>query len=164
MTNEPPNVAAIRALLEEEVSAIRSGAVRVRAIAREEGVRVKVAVEPAEPGDAGAREVDAVAACLGEDEANLGRVAARLAPEKIDLLRWRDEPPMLIANVLSPARPRQMHLDMAGRCATVMLGVGDPLLMAPDRPTRLRLAETISGWRIAVEPEPRVEKRRDSGC
>jgi len=92
--------ALVEELLRLEVPAVEGGLVEVRAIAREPGVRTKISVAAVRPG------VDPVGACIGPRGARIQRVVAGLGGERVDVLRYEDEPARLLARAGARARAR----------------------------------------------------------
>ncbi|MFI5262459.1 MAG: transcription termination factor NusA, partial [Candidatus Limnocylindrales bacterium] len=88
----------LRRLFELEVPEIHSGAVEIKAIAREAGSRSKVAVASRQEG------LDPVGATVGQRGGRVQAVVAELGGEKIDIIPWADDPAVLVANALSPAQ------------------------------------------------------------
>ncbi|MCB1224036.1 MAG: transcription termination factor NusA, partial [Mesotoga sp.] len=84
-------------LLKLQVPEIASGDVTVKAIAREEGIRTKVAVFSQNT------KVDPVGACIGESGTRIAEVLREIKPEKVDILRWSDNPAEFVGNSIAPA-------------------------------------------------------------
>jgi N utilization substance protein A len=95
----------LKNLFELEVPEIYDGLVEIRAVAREAGLRSKVAVWSKEAG------VDPVGACVGPRGSRVRAVVSELRNEKIDIIQWDPEPARFIAKALSPARVREVYLD-----------------------------------------------------
>ena len=105
------NAGLVVYLFENEVPEIQEGSVRIVAVAREAnppsrsvGPRTKVAVDSIE------REVDPVGACIGARGSRIQQVVNELRGEKIDVIRWSQDPGQYIANSLSPARVEMVRL------------------------------------------------------
>src|SRR5690349_8297347 len=87
------------------VPEVAAGVVEVRAVGRRTGRWTKVAVTSRDPA------VDAVAACVGVRGSRVNDIVAGLGGERVDIVRWSDEPDRLIANLLQPARTDTVVLD-----------------------------------------------------
>jgi N utilization substance protein A len=107
--------ALLRNLFELEVPEIYDGLVEIRAVAREAGLRSKVAVWSKEAG------VDPVGACVGPRGSRVRAVVSELRNEKIDIIQWDPEPARFIAKALSPARVREVYLDEDEKQAEVIV-------------------------------------------
>jgi transcription termination/antitermination protein NusA len=143
----PGFVAALFAL---EVPEIEEGIVEIKGIAREAGHRTKVAVSSNDDA------VDPVGACVGPQGSRVRAVMTELhneEHEKIDIVRWSDEPDELVANALSPAKVSNVYLYPDE--ATAMVVVPDyQLSLAIGREGQnARLAHRLTGWRIDIKSE-----------
>ncbi|HEY8342799.1 MAG TPA: transcription termination factor NusA, partial [Calditerricola sp.] len=88
----------LKRLFELEVPEIYDGVVEIKAVAREPGERSKIAVTSHDPN------VDPVGACVGPKGMRVQTVVNELNGEKVDIVRWSDDPAEFIANALSPAK------------------------------------------------------------
>jgi len=134
-------------LFELEVPEIYDGLVEIRAVAREAGLRSKVAVWSNQAG------VDPVGACVGPRGSRVRAVVSELRNEKIDIIQWDPEPARFIAKALSPARVREVYLDEDERQAEVIVP-DDQLSLAIGREGQnARLAVKLTDWKIDIKPE-----------
>jgi transcription termination/antitermination protein NusA len=139
--------ALLRNLFELEVPEIYDGLVEIRAVAREAGLRSKVAVWSKEAG------VDPVGACVGPRGSRVRAVVSELRNEKIDIIQWDPEPARFIAKALSPARVREVYLDEDEKQAEVIVP-DDQLSLAIGREGQnARLAVKLTDWKIDIKPE-----------
>jgi len=137
----------LRNLFELEVPEIYDGLVEIRAVAREAGLRSKVAVWSNQAG------VDPVGACVGPRGSRVRAVVSELRNEKIDIIQWDPEPARFIAKALSPARVREVYLDEDERQAEVIVP-DDQLSLAIGREGQnARLAVKLTDWKIDIKPE-----------
>ena len=137
----------LRGLFELEVPEIYDGLVEIKAVAREAGLRSKVAVWSKEPG------IDPVGACVGPRGSRVRAVVSELRNEKIDIIQWDPEPARFIAKALSPARVREVYLDEDERQAEVIVP-DDQLSLAIGREGQnARLAVKLTDWKIDIKPE-----------
>ncbi len=130
-----------------EVPEIYDGLVEVKAVAREAGLRSKVAVWSNEMG------IDPVGACVGPRGSRVRAVVSELRNEKIDIIQWDPDPARFIAKALSPARVREVYLDEDEQMAEVIVP-DDQLSLAIGREGQnARLAVKLTDWKIDIKPE-----------
>lgn len=134
----------LRKLFEIEVPEIASGAVEVKAIAREPGSRSKIAVRSNESG------VDPVGSLVGQKGIRVSTVIQELNGEKIDVIEWSEEPKEFIAHALSPAKVHDVQLDERGRECSAIVPEDQLSLAIGKAGQNVRLAAKLTGWRIDV--------------
>ena len=145
----------LRGLFELEVPEIYDGLVEIQAVAREAGLRSKVAVWSNETG------IDPVGACVGPRGSRVRAVVSELRNEKIDIIQWDPEPARFIAKALSPARVREVYLDEEERQAEVIVP-DDQLSLAIGREGQnARLAVKLTDWKIDIKPESQAIEYED---
>jgi transcription termination/antitermination protein NusA len=140
--------ALLRRLLELEVPEIFSGAVEIKAIARESGSRSKVAVSATQDG------VDPVGSCVGVRGGRIQNVVNELNGEKIDVVQWDSEVGSFIGNSLSPAKVMNVLLSDSsetGKTATVIVPDRQLSLAIGKEGQNARLAAKLTGWRIDIK-------------
>jgi len=141
-----PNL--IRRLFEIEVPEIYSGAVEIMAIAREPGLRSKVAVAARQ------EKVDPVGSCVGVRGVRIQNIVNELYGEKIDVIEWSPDTSTFIANALSPAKPTNVSLSEAENIATVIVPSDQMSLAIGKEGQNARLAYKLTNWRIDIkDPE-----------
>lgn len=134
----------VKKLFELEVPEIASGAVEIKAIAREAGQRSKVAVTSHEEG------VDPVGSLVGQKGIRVTTVINELGGEKIDVIEWSDNPVKFIANALSPAKVLDVELNEDFRTAVVIVPNDQQSLAIGRGGQNVRLAAKLTGWKIDV--------------
>ncbi|MFA7658547.1 MAG: transcription termination factor NusA [Candidatus Gastranaerophilaceae bacterium] len=138
----------VRELFELEVPEIEDGIVEIKSIAREAGFRTKIAVASNDP------EVDSVGACIGPRGSRIQTIVGELKNEKIDIVRWSEDPVEYIVNALSPARIVSVDVladDDYSREALVVVP-DDQLSLAIGREGQnVRLAHKLTGWKIDIK-------------
>ncbi len=137
----------VRELFEIEVPEIEDGTVQIRSIAREAGQRTKVAVISTSD------DIDPVGACIGARGSRIQNVLSELRNEKIDIVRYSDDPVDYISNALSPAEIITVALfnDEQGKRAEVAVA-SDQLSLAIGRGGQnVRLAAKLTGWKIDIK-------------
>lgn len=145
----------IKRLFELEVPEVFSGAVEIMAIAREPGLRSKVAVAARQ------ENVDPVGSCVGIRGVRIQNIVDELQGEKIDVIEYSPDTVTFIANALSPAKPISVQLfeDEDQKVARVVVPSDQMSLAIGKDGQNARLAYKLTGWRIDVkDPESlRVE-------
>ena len=147
-----PNL--IRRLFEMEVPEIFSGAVEIMEIAREPGLRSKVAVAARQ------EKVDPVGSCVGVRGVRIQNIVNELYGEKIDVIEWSPDQPTFVANALSPAKPTNVSLDEVNHVATVIVPSEQMSLAIGKEGQNARLAFKLTGWRIDIK-DPETLKGSD---
>jgi N utilization substance protein A len=138
--------AFVHRLLEAEVPEIKSGIVQIRAIAREPGLRTKIAVSATEPG------IDPVGACVGPKGVRHRAILSELSNEHVDIVPWSDDPEVFVAASLGPARAEAVSIDRNTRTATVLVPRGQLSLAIGRDGQNARLAAKLTGFRIDIKP------------
>ncbi|CAN5669524.1 transcription termination factor NusA [soil metagenome] len=140
--------ALIKRLFELEVPEIFSGAVEIMAIAREPGLRSKVAVAARQ------ENVDPVGSCVGIRGVRIQNIVNELYGEKIDVIEYSPDTNQFIANALSPAKPISVTLNDDDKVARVIVPSDQMSLAIGKDGQNARLAYKLTGWRIDVkDPE-----------
>jgi transcription termination/antitermination protein NusA len=137
----------LRRLFEQEVPEIFSGAVEIKAIAREAGFRSKVAVSARQEG------IDPVGSCVGVRGVRIQNIVNELNGEKIDVVEWSEDPARYVANALSPAQVSRVTIDEATRTAKVIVPERQLSLAIGKEGQNARLAAKLTGWRIDIKSD-----------
>ena len=149
----------VRELFELEVPEIEDGIVEIKSIAREAGFRTKIAVASNDP------EVDCVGACIGPRGSRIQTIIGELKNEKIDIIRYSDDPVEYIVNTLSPARVVSVDIladDEYSKEALVIVP-DDQLSLAIGRGGQnVRLAHKLTGWKIDIKSVSQAEAMDNS--
>lgn len=145
----------VRRLFESEIPEIADGVILVNAISREPGYRSKVAVSSIDS------KVDCVGACVGVRGNRIKVVIDELAGERIDIVRFDEDPLVLIPNALQPAEVDEVILcQMMGRA--IVLVRDDQLSLAiGKRGQNVRLASKLCGWDIEIMTQTELESQID---
>ncbi len=145
----------VRELFELEVPEIEDGIVEIKSISREAGYRTKIAVWSNDP------EVDSVGACIGPRGSRIQTIVSELKNEKIDIVRYSEDPVEYIVNALSPARVVSVDVledDEYAHDAMVVVP-DDQLSLAIGREGQnVRLAHKLTGWKIDIKSVSQMEK------
>lgn len=135
----------IMRLFEMEVPEIYNGTVEIKSIAREPGLRTKVAVAARQEG------IDPVGSCVGMRGIRIQNIVNELNGEKIDVVQWSSDPKEFIANALSPAQVVEVHLNDDDHAALVIVPDKQLSLAIGKEGQNVRLAAKLSGWRIDIK-------------
>lgn len=132
-------------LFEREVPEVGAGAVEIALIAREAGVRTKLAVRSTQEG------VDPVGACVGQRGVRVQEVIRELNNEKLDIIPYSDNANLLLQAALAPAEGLKIDIDEANRSALVT-APDDQLSLAIGRGGQnVRLAAKLTGYKISIQ-------------
>jgi len=143
-------------LFEQEVPEVADGTVKIVAIAREPGVRTKVAVSSNNP------DVDPVGACVGMKGSRVQMIVREFENEKIDIVPYSSNPATFITNALNPAKILSVSCNPETREADVLVAADNLSLAIGKRGQNARLAAQLTGWRINLrgEEETAAEEMR----
>lgn len=146
----------VQRLFEQEIPELTEGVISINSISREPGYRSKVAVSSVDS------QVDPIAVCVGYRGSRIKAVREELAGEHIDVVRYSEDPEVLIPNALQPAEVEQVLLcDMIGR-AIVLVQEDQLSLAIGRRGQNVRLASKLCGWDIEImtggELEGQIER------
>jgi N utilization substance protein A len=134
-----------------EVPEIAEGIVEVKSVARDPGIRTKVAVASHDEA------IDPIGACVGQKGTRVNTVTAELGGEKIDIIAWSDDPAEFIAHALSPAKV--VDVEIRPRHEARVFVPADQLSLAIGRQGQnVRLAARLTGWKIEVRSSLRPEE------
>jgi N utilization substance protein A len=146
LSRSHPNL--VKKLFSFEVPEIADGTVEIAAIAREAGHRTKIAVKSTVPG------VNAKGACIGPMGQRVRQVMSELQGEKIDIVDWSEDPKVLVASALSPARVSSVDIiDAATKSARVVVPDYQLSLAIGKEGQNARLAARLTGWRIDIRSD-----------
>lgn len=146
-----PNL--VRKLLELEIPEIRNGDVQIMAIARDAGMRSKVAVKSSDP------RIDPIGACVGQKGVRIQSVMEEINGERVDMIEWSDDPIKLISTALQPASisaviivNADVHEDEEGRLikkrAAVFVEEAQRPMAIGKKGQNIRLATQLSGFEL----------------
>ncbi len=135
----------VKRLFELEVPEIADGTVEIRSISREAGSRTKMAVwSPQE-------EIDAVGACVGTRGARVNAVVSELGGEKVDIVRWSEDPCAFVAAALSPATVIRVDLIPGTRACRVVVPDDQLSLAIGKEGQNARLAARLTSYKIDIK-------------
>ena len=135
----------MKRLFEMEIPEIYSGSVEIMAIAREAGLRSKVAVRATQAG------IDPVGSCVGLRGVRIQNIVNELQGEKIDVIEWHKDAGVLIANALSPAQVLRVEIDPENDTATAVVPDRQLSLAIGKEGQNARLAAKLTGWKVDIK-------------
>lgn len=137
----------LKRLFELEVPEIQDGIVEIKSVARESGMRSKIAVFSRE------EDVDPVGACVGHKGLRVQAIVNELRDEKIDIVKWNSDPAHYIANALSPAKVVSVAVKADEKVSRVVVPDYQLSLAIGKEGQNARLAAKLTGWKIDIKSE-----------
>lgn len=137
----------VRRLFETEVSEIADHTVEIRSIAREAGYRTKIAVFSAND------KVDPVGACVGMKGSRVKNIVRELNNEKVDIIRWSEDPKEFVLEALKPARVKNVILDPVRKAVQIRVDEDQLSLAIGKRGQNARLTARLLGWDVNIEKD-----------
>ncbi|MDM5327941.1 transcription termination factor NusA [Neobacillus sp. CF12] len=137
----------LKRLFEIEVPEIYDGTVEIKSVAREAGDRSKISVHSDN------NEVDPVGSCVGPKGTRVQAVVNELKGEKIDIVKWSDNPVIFVANSLSPSKVLDVMVNESEKATTVVVPDYQLSLAIGKRGQNARLAAKLTGWKIDIKSE-----------
>ena len=137
----------VKRLFELEVPEIYDGTVEVKSIAREAGSRTKMAVWSAD------ENVDPIGACVGPKGQRVAAIADELRGEKIDIIKWSEDPAQFIAAALAPSDVVDVMMAEEGKACRVIVPDDQLSLAIGKEGQNARLAARLTGYKIDIKPE-----------
>lgn len=136
----------VKRLFELEVPEIYDGTVEIRSIAREAGNRTKMAVWSED------ENIDPIGACVGQRGQRVNAIVDELRGEKIDIIKWSEDPAEFIAAALSPAEVVSVTLSAEGKACRVVVPDDQLSLAIGKEGQNARLAARLTGYKIDIKP------------
>ena len=137
----------VHRLFDLEVTEIADGTVTIEAFAREPGYRTKIAVSSSDS------KVDPVGACVGARGARVKSIVRELGGEKIDIVRYYEDPTEMVLEALKPAIPRNIVMDDFNKRMRVEVSEDDLAIAIGRKGQNARLTSKLVGWRIDIMKE-----------
>ena len=141
----------LKRFFELEVPEIYDGVVELHSVAREPGKRSKIAVYSRDPN------VDCIGACVGPKGARVQNIVMELQNEKIDIVKWDEDPAVYIANALSPAQVVSVTIDEGAKSSVVVVPDYQLSLAIGKAGQNARLAAKLTNWKIDIKSESQAE-------
>lgn len=145
----------VKRLFESEVSEIADRTVEIRSIAREAGYRTKIAVFSADP------KVDPVGACVGMRGARVKNIVRELNNEKVDIIKWSEDPKAFLKDALKPAQigDDKITVDPVNRRVFVRVREEDLSKAIGRHGQNVRLTKNLMGWDVQVEKDESAHEK-----
>ncbi len=141
----------LKRLFELEVPEIHDGIVEIKSVAREPGLRSKIAVHSRD------ENVDPVGSCVGHKGMRVQTIVNELKGEKIDIVKWNADPGKYIANALSPAKVVAVDVNETEKASRVIVPDYQLSLAIGKEGQNARLAAKLTGWKIDIKSESQVQ-------
>ena len=145
----------IRRLLEREVSEIHDGVVEIVAIARDPGVRTKIAVRSSDP------RIDPVGACVGMRGMRVKNITNELGGERVDVINYSDRIAEYAANALHPAKAEKIEVDENAKVVSFYVTPENSRLAFGKKAQNVKLAQKLIGWKIDIKSETQAQEEGD---
>lgn len=156
-TNKGPQILVSRThpgllkrLFEREVPEIQDGTVEIKSVVREPGWRSKIAVYSKNTS------VDPVGACVGSKGMRVQAIVNELDGEKIEIIRWDEDPAIYVSNALSPAKAISVEIDEEEKFTRVVVPDFQLSLAIGKEGQNARLAARLTGWKIDIKSESQM--------
>ena len=148
-----PNL--VRRLFMREVPEISDGVVEIKSIAREAGSRTKIAVYSEN------KDIDAQGSCIGKNGIRVNQISDELRGEKIDIVKWSENPVEFITASLSPSSVLDVQINEAEKMAVVTVPEYQQSLAIGSKGQNVRLAAKLTGWKIDIKkPGDELEEEK----
>ena len=142
----------LKRLFELEVPEIYEGTVELKSVAREPGERSKIAVYSRD------ENIDAVGACVGPRGQRVQTIVDELHDEKIDIVKWSENPAEYIANSLSPAKVVSVEVNEEDKTSRVVVPDYQLSLAIGKAGQNARLAAKLTNWKIDIKSESQAKE------
>ena len=147
----------LKRLFELEVPEIFEGVVELKSVAREPGMRSKIAVYSRD------ENVDPVGACVGPKGQRVQHIVDELHDEKIDIVKWDEDPAIYIANSLSPAKVISVDVSEEEKSSYVVVPDYQLSLAIGKAGQNARLAAKLTNWKIDIKSETQAAEEPFTG-
>ena len=137
----------VKKLFSREVPEIQDGLVEIKSVSREAGSRTKIAVYSEDPN------IDAQGSCIGPKGTRVQAVSEELNMEKIDIIKWSEDPVEYISAALSPSKVLSVTVDEDEKSAKVVVPENQLSLAIGKSGQNVRLAARLTGWKIDISAE-----------
>ena len=142
----------LKRLFELEVPEIHDGIVEIKSVAREPGMRSKISVYTAD------ENVDPVGACVGHKGMRVQTIVNELRGEKIDIVKYSEDPAQYVANALSPAKVVSTNVNEVEKICRVVVPDYQLSLAIGKEGQNARLAAKLTGWKIDIKSESQAKE------
>lgn len=134
----------VRRLFVREIPEIADGIVEIKGVSREAGSRTKIAVWSEDPN------IDPQGACIGPKGTRVQAIGDELKDEKIDIIKWSENPAEFISASLSPSKVLSVEINEEEKSAKVTVPEHQLSLAIGKAGQNVRLAARLTGWKIDI--------------
>ena len=145
-------IMALEEEFEMEIPEIVDGIVEVKGVAREAGIRSKVAVLSLD------ENVDPVGACIGKKGMRISSIMEELNGEKLDIIPYSEDIPSFIVNALSPATILAIDINDEEHIATIVVPDDELSLAIGAKGQNVKLAAILTGWKIDIKTQSDIQE------
>ena len=143
----------VKRLFESEIPELADGTVLLYSVAREAGVRSKVAVYSENP------KVDPIGACIGERGSRIANIITELNGEKVDIVKYDNDPAVFIANALQPAKEVTVLVTDTKKKEALVIADGDNFSLAIGRKgLNAKLATRLTKYKIDIKTSEQAKE------
>jgi len=151
------NYGFVKRLFEHEIPEFEDGTLELRGVAREAGVRSKVAVASTNP------KVDPIGSCIGEKGRRIANIINELKGEKVDLIAYSEDPEEFISNALSPAKNLNVSITDEKKKEALVIADDENLSLAIGKKgINIKLASKLTKYTINIKTLDDINKQINS--
>ena len=161
-TNKGPQIVVSRShpglvkrLFEFEVPEIFEGIVQIKSVSREAGSRTKMAVKSID------EKIDPIGACVGPKGSRVKNIVDELGDEKIDIIKYSDDPAEYISASLSPSKVERVEVNEEEKSALVVVPDYQLSLAIGKEGQNARLAAKLTNWKIDIKSESQAKQEQE---
>lgn len=161
-TNKGPQIVVSRShpglvkrLFEMQVVEIFEGIVQIKSVSREAGSRTKMAVKSID------EKIDPIGACVGPKGSRVKNIVDELGDEKIDIIKYSDDPAEYISASLSPSKVEKVEINEEEKSALVVVPDYQLSLAIGKEGQNARLAAKLTNWKIDIKSESQAKQNQE---
>ena len=145
----------VKRLFEFEVPEIFEGIVQIKSVSREAGSRTKMAVKSID------EKIDPIGACVGPKGSRVKNIVDELGDEKIDIIKYSDDPAEYISASLSPSKVEKVEVNEEEKSALVVVPDYQLSLAIGKEGQNARLAAKLTNWKIDIKSESQAKQNQE---
>lgn len=146
----------LKALFRLEVPEINQGVIEIISVARDPGLRAKIAVRSNDP------KLDPLGACVGMRGSRVQAVSNELAGERIDIIKWDEDPAKFVVNAMSLTPITSINIDEETKSIVIVVPEEKLSLAIGRGGQNIKLASRLTGWDLKVMSEQQAEETHES--
>ena len=146
----------LTALFKQEVPEIQEGLIQIKGAARDPGSRAKIAVKSNDT------RIDPIGACIGVKGTRVQAISNELHGERVDIIKWDDDPAMLAINALSPATISSIEINE--QTETMQIAIDNEMLSQAigRNGQNINLASQLVGWKLKIMSDQEAEEKQQA--